>query len=153
MRTSRGLEIGEILGPCDDALERGQSDGAIIRGMTVEDELLEARLQAKRLAALTACEELLQTHHSPAVLMDVEHLFDGQTVYFYFLGDVPAETELLTQQLAATYTLTTKFQQFSETLEHGCGPDCGTEAAAGHGCSTCGAGCAIAGACGPKLKQ
>ena len=55
VRTSRGLEIGEVLGPIDEAPARGESDGSILRGMTVEDQLLEARLDKNRHQAFEAC--------------------------------------------------------------------------------------------------
>src|SRR2546428_830317 len=48
VRTSRGLEIGEVLGPTDEVPVRGASDGSILRGVTVKDELLEARLEKNR---------------------------------------------------------------------------------------------------------
>ncbi|MGC4003333.1 MAG: PSP1 C-terminal domain-containing protein [Pirellulales bacterium] len=142
LRTSRGLEIGEILSPAPETLERGLSDGAIIRGMTVEDQLLEARLDRKRDEAFAACETMLRERCSDAVLTDVEHLFDGGGLYFHFLGEPPAEVEALTVELAKTYDATAQIQKFSESLEFGCGPGCGTAAASGGGCTTCGAGCA-----------
>jgi len=87
----------------------------------------------------------------PATLVDVEHLFDGQGLFFYFLGEPPAEAARLTQQLAETYETTVEFRQFAETLAEGCGPGCGTAAAMGQGgCESC-TTCAVAGACGaPK---
>ena len=35
--------------------------------------------------------------------MDVEHLFDGRSLFFHFLGDVPPEVEAVTQELAEAY--------------------------------------------------
>ena len=58
---------------------------------------------------------------------DVEHLFDGAGLFFYFLGEVPAEAEHFTQQLAEQYETTVEFRKFAETLAEGCGPGCGTE--------------------------
>ena len=37
---------------------------------------------------------------SSAVLVDVEHLFDGQSLYFYFLGPGGPELDVLTTELA-----------------------------------------------------
>ena len=59
--------------------------------MTVEDELLEQRLTKNRHEAFDACVSWMQTEHLPVQLMDVEQLFDGQTLIFYFLGDPPAD--------------------------------------------------------------
>ena len=80
--------------------------------------------------------------------MDVEHLFDGQSLYFYFLGEVTPELDAITGELAEIYETKVQFRKFAETLVKGCGPDCGTEDAAGNGCGTGGcATCAAASAC------
>ena len=146
IRSDRGLEVGEVLSGPDPA-DAKKPDGQILRRMSVEDELLDARLQKHRHAAFEACQALLSHQQIEATLMDVEHLFDGQGVYFYFLGDPPAASASLTAELAATYEAKIEFQRFSETLEEGCGPGCGTEEAMGQGgCSSC-TTCAVASAC------
>jgi len=80
--------------------------------------------------------------------MDVEHLFDGQTLVFYFLGEMTPELESLTSELAELYETHVQFRKFAETVTAGCGPDCGTEEAGG--CTTCATGCAVAGACSTR---
>jgi cell fate regulator YaaT (PSP1 superfamily) len=151
-RTARGLEVGEVLGPTPYDPDRWQSDGSILRGMTVADDLLLARQQKNRDEAFHACRELLAERGSMAVLMDVEQLFDAGTLYFYFLGEVSAEDERLTAELAEAYDSKVAFRQFAETVAVGCGPGCGTEEAAGF-CGTTGGACVscgVAGACGTK---
>ncbi len=147
VRSSRGLEVGEVLAepvPTEAILP---TDGQILRKMTVEDELLVARLEKHRHTAFEACTALLQEHNVPATLMDVEHLFDGAGLFFYFLGEVPAESEQFTQRLATLYETTVEFRKFAETLAEGCGPGCGTEEAMGQGgCDDC-MSCAVAAAC------
>jgi hypothetical protein len=122
-------------------------DGQILRGMTPQDQLLEARLEAKRQTAYTACVALLEQQQLPDLLIDVEHLFDGRGLFFYFLGEVTPELDRITRQLAETYEAEVQFRKFTETLLIGCGPGCGTEAAAGQGgCGSC-SGCEMAGVC------
>lgn len=147
-RTDRGLEIGEVLAPAD-----GQGpqtpDGALLRRMSTEDELLAARLQKNKDEAYTNCLRLLAERGLDAVLMDVEPLFDGSSLFFYFLGDVSPAVEAVTEQLAAAYEAKAGLRQFADTLVTGCGPHCGTEQVAGGDCGTGGcATCSIAGACG-----
>jgi cell fate regulator YaaT (PSP1 superfamily) len=150
VRSERGLEIGTVLAEPEATDEAVEISGQILRRMTVEDELLEARLEKHRHDAFTACAELLTEHQVPAVLIDVEHLFDGQGLFFYFLGEVPPEAERLTQQLADAYETTVEFRKFVDTLTEGCGPGCGTEAAMGQGgCVSC-VTCAVSSACGTK---
>ncbi len=149
VRTERGLEIGEVLAPPvgDQSVE---ADGAILRGMTAEDQLLEARLNRNRQAAYEACQRRVEELGLSVTLMEVEHLFDGQSLVFYFLGEQPPELQTVTSELAEIYDAQVQFRAFADTLAHGCGPDCGTEVAAGQGCSSCSTGCAIAGACGTR---
>ena len=147
VRTGRGLELGEVLAPPSDESTVARADGSILRGMTVEDHLLAARLEKNRLEATNTCSQLLVERNLGAVLMDAEQLFDGSSLVFYFLGEVTPELESLTNVLADAYDASVQFRKFAETVEVGCGPGCGTEAAAGQGCSGCATGCAIAGAC------
>jgi len=153
IRSERGLEVGTVLSEPEATDHAAEINGQILRRMTVEDELLEVRLEKHRHSAFAVCAALLAEHQVPAVLMDVEHLFDGQGLFFYFLGEVPTEAERLTQQLADAYETTVEFRKFAETLAEGCGPGCGTEAAMGQGgCESC-TTCAVASACGAKLKS
>jgi cell fate regulator YaaT (PSP1 superfamily) len=145
VRTGRGLELGEVLSPPGENADAESADGSILRGLTVEDQLLAARLEQNRQAAFEACTARLNSIHSPAVLMDVEHLFDGQTLLFYFLGEVTPELEAITDELAELYETHVQIRRFTDAVETGCGPGCGTDAAAG--CKTCVSGCAVAAAC------
>lgn len=151
VRTRRGLEVGDVLAPPDDR-EDGHAfaDGDLLRGVTVQDELLQARLEKNRQAAYAACTAMLAEAGVQAVLVDVEHLFDGQGLFFYFLGAIPPEIEVLTRQLAEAYEANVQFRKFTETLIEGCGPGCGTDEAKGQGgCEAC-TSCAVASACGTK---
>lgn len=162
-RTARGLELGEVLSnapPVDSSVDvpawvRGAggttgparpADGSLVRALTAEDELLQSRLKKNRDAAYQACAKMLSEHGVSAALVDVEHLFDGSTLYFYFLGTVPDDIQPLVDELAEAYEAKVQFRDFAAAVEEGCGPDCGTEDAAGcgsGGCSTC----SIASAC------
>lgn len=153
VRTGRGLELGEVLSLCQDSLERGSGDGAILRGMTVEDQLLEARLEKNRDRAFLACQQRLKELGIDATLLDVEHLFDGRKLYFYFLGEVTPVIEAVTQELAEAYDGAAHFRQFADTLTTGCGPGCGTEDAQSGGCTSCAVGCAVTGACAPRRRS
>ncbi|MEX0979082.1 MAG: PSP1 C-terminal domain-containing protein, partial [Pirellulales bacterium] len=102
VRTGRGLELGEVLA-APEGPDGGAADGSILRGVTAEDQLLAARLEKHRQEALAACTARLAEMHLPAVLLDVEHLFDGRTLLFYFLGEMTPELESLTAELAELY--------------------------------------------------
>jgi cell fate regulator YaaT (PSP1 superfamily) len=147
-RTDRGLEVGEVLTPLDEPAgdaDSQLSSGSLLRRVTVEDDLLLARLSRSREEAFRACEALLVERHVPAVLVDVEHLFDGQSLLFYFLGDATPDLDEITSELADVYEAQVQFRKFTETLTAGCGPGCGTEDAehgcASGSCSTCAVAC------------
>ncbi len=143
-RTSRGLECGIVV--C--AVDQPATDGEVLRVTGQEDELILDRLERFRDRAYNACNDLLAERQLPGTLVDVEHLFDGESVYFYFLGNVDPRVDLLTEELAMTYDRKVKFKQFATALAQGCGPECGTKES---GCSSGGCGtCALSGGCGSK---
>ena len=143
-RTARGLEVGEVLSPIEAPTEAA-GDGSLLRRVSTQDDLLLARLEKNRDEAYRACAARLAERGLDTVLLDVEHLFDGQSLYFYFLGETTAELDALTAELAAVYEAKAQMQKFAETLTAGCGPHCGTEEGGGcgstGGCSTCAVGC------------
>jgi cell fate regulator YaaT (PSP1 superfamily) len=149
-RTNRGLEWGQVI--CEvsspDSVTVVESDGAILRPVTPDDQLIIERLDRHRDKAFVACENLLQERGLSQVLVDVEHLFDGESVYFYFLGQPDPSLDQVTDELAETYDRKVRFKKFAESLAEGCGPDCGTKDG---GCSSSGCGsCKLSGKCGSK---
>jgi len=124
--------------------------GELLRQSGREDDLILERLDRHRDRAVHACEELLAERSITATLVDVEHLFDGESIYFYFLGETTPQLEAVTEQLAETYERKVRFKKFAETLANGCGPDCGTGES---GCSSGGCGsCSLAGGCGSSKR-
>ena len=155
-RTGRGLESGTVLCPIKDEFgDRSVGNGTnlsgeILRRVGADDDLILERLNRHRDKAFQACQNLIRDRQLAGVLVDVEHLFDGESVYFYFLGEVDARLEALTEELASTYERRVRFKKFAETLANGCGPDCGTGESQ---CSTGGCGsCSLSGGCGSKSK-
>lgn len=147
VRTERGLEEAEVLGHLEDASHGIAESGMIIRGLTVQDQLLRQRAEKNREAAFLACQELLASRQSPAILLDVQLLLDGQTLIFEFLGDPPQEGSEMLNALADAYDGLVQFRSFTDKVIQGCGPDCGTERAEGHGCGSCSTGCSLASHC------
>jgi hypothetical protein len=128
-------------------------DGRVVRKLTAEDQLLWEQLQRMGRAAHQACEDWLANQEISATLLEVEPLFDGRTLYFHFLSDVPPEVQSHLDTLVAIYEAEVKQSQFARLLEHGCGPGCGTEKAE-NGCSTGGgcAVCSVAARCGVRQR-
>lgn len=149
-RTARGIELGEVLTPAIES-SQDQVDGQLLRAVTPEDRLLQTRLERNQRRAFRACERQIRASDLPVTLVDIELLFDGQSLYFYFLGDVTSEVEAMTRVLADAYEAKAGIGDFARLLNGGCGPDCGTEA--GLGCQSqsggCGS-CAVNGGCRSK---
>ena len=141
-RTQRGVEIGQVLGPAElKPSTLDLADGRLLRRMTVEDEILWGHLQEQADEALNACQQWLNDQKVDGLLIDVEPLLDGKTLYFHFLTEVSPEIQNHLDHLAAIYERSVRESKFAQLLEHGCGPGCGTEEAK-NGCGTKG-GCAV----------
>ena len=126
-RTARGLEVGEVLAtrPLESAAQ--PVDGQLLRPLAAEDRLLLERLERHREEAYAACTERLRQLELDATLMDVEHLFDGRSLCFYFLGPISPEMEGLTEELAEDLLHQSAIPSVLRRPDPGCGPDCGTE--------------------------
>ena len=85
-RTERGLEVAELLSDVEQVASV-EVDGTVLRKVTASDDLLLARIEKHRDDAYRACVALLKERQLDVILMEVEQLFDGQTLVFYFLGE------------------------------------------------------------------
>jgi len=152
LRTARGLEVGEILNTSnipqaeksESTTQLTEADGSVLRLMASEDELLWERLEKNRDDAFNACSKYIQTNELPVTLFDVEPLFDGSTIYFYFWGEPSTQLDSIISDLAEEYEAKAQIRQFTQTLTEGCGPDCGTKEG---NCETCSTSCALSSYC------
>ncbi len=154
-RTPRGIELGEVLTDEITVTRSPESDGRIetakfIRRSRYEDRYLLDKLEELSSEANEACKRYLKEQDSPDVLLEVEPLLDGRTLYFHFLGEPTRETEEIIDRLAKEYQTSVAKSRFAEILEKGCGPGCGTKEKSGCGTSSGCAVCAIAGGCTKK---
>ena len=146
-RTYRGIEIGEVLAPTEPSYLSDPNAGKYLRRMRPEDQLLWRQLKLLSAEASGECQKFLSDSGSQDVLIEVEPLLDGRTLYFHFLGDPTSTTDTFVQTLSDVYQKKVASSRFAELLQNGCGPDCGTKEKAGCGTSGGCAVCAIAGGC------
>ena len=149
-RTSRGIELGEVLTATRPELVLVEGTGKFIRRSRPEDQLLWRQLKALSINASSVCQQFLQERGLPDILIEVEPLIDGRTLYFHFLGEPSSETEQHVRELSEVYQKNVASSRFAKMLEHGCGPECGTKEKSGCGTSGGCAVCAIAGGCTAK---
>ena len=143
-RTTRGLEMGEIISPSSMlSAAPSEGDGRILRRMGAEDELLRSHLVQLANEVHDECATWLQNQSVTSILLDVEPLMDGKTLYFHFL--TPQTDEIVQKHLdylAARYEQQVAQSEFAKLLSEGCGPGCGTDEAVNGcgsrgGCKTC----------------
>ena len=152
-RTPRGIEMGEVLAATNLEYIETSCASTYIRKSRPEDKLLWRQLTSLSVSASTACQAFLRKQDTPDVLLEVEPLFDGRTLYFHFLGTPSLETEQHVQKLSDIYQKSVASSRFAALLEHGCGPGCGTKEKSGCGTGGGCAVCAIAGGCASKSSQ
>lgn len=138
-RTSRGLEIGTVL--CESSIEKLSDAGRFLRPADANDELLWSKLQELSCEAAGVCERYLREQGLDDVLLDVEPMLDGRTLYFHFLGEPSQAASDRLAELAEVYRQSVVASPFAQRVEAGCGPGCGTESKSG--CGTSGGGCAV----------
>jgi cell fate regulator YaaT (PSP1 superfamily) len=87
VRSERGLEAGEIL--CEASAQAATlltepTHGQIVRVLTPDDRQQVDRLREREQAELDTCCRIVQERQLPMELVDVEHLFGGERIIFYF---------------------------------------------------------------------
>ncbi|QDS95301.1 hypothetical protein FF011L_40940 [Roseimaritima multifibrata] len=115
-----------------------EPEGTVVRRTTPEDELLIDRLEKYRIRAVVRCQQLLAESNTETTLLEVDPLFDGKTLIFFFLGPIDDTVQELSDRLTSEYEKKVHSKHFAKLLAEGCGPGCGSKE--GSGCS---GGCAV----------
>ena len=158
VRTPRGLELGEVLGPAtlrQARLISAQTSGEIVRRATGADDAQWQRMRPQADAVFEASRRTAADLGLSLQILDVEALLDGQHVIVQFVGGAEDDVTKLAAAMA-TPGWELRFENLagpslSELEDHasgGCGkPDCGrvdgggcTTCSTGGGCSSCGHG-------------
>lgn len=114
LRSERGTEFGIVVNPpfeSDDPPAAGVS-GEILRRLTSEDEARVNRIdEVDRPAEIKFCGERIAFHKLPMKLVDVEHLFGGEKIIYYFLADGRVDFRQLVKDLAKEYRTRIELKQ------------------------------------------
>ena len=142
VRTDRGVELAEVIGPYRPTSEPAEQVRAtILRPTTDEDELLIRRLERHKREAVESCRQRLAELGSTSTLLDVDQLFDGGTLIMHFLGPIDQIAQSISNEVGQQYESVVRTRHFAKLLSEGCGPDCGNGAEGS--CSTGCTGCAV----------
>lgn len=136
----RGPEIGDTLGA---SKVKSPVSGEIIRFATAEDELLCVQLTKIADEAMLKCNSWLESSNQCEVVIQIEPLLDGQTVYFHFLERPSVSFQGQLEELLSIYESELTSSTFAKKVATGCGPGCGTTDRSGGGCGSSCSGCAI----------
>ena len=114
IETERGLEVGEVL--CDStprAMDYIQepTKGKIIRVMNNDDRLQLLESQAREEAAYYRGNDYINERHLQMELVDVENLFGGERLIFYFLAEKRVDFRDLVKDLAREFRTRIEMRQ------------------------------------------
>ena len=114
VRTERGLEVGQVL--CEATPQAREllpelTQGRLIRRLSDEDRIAKARLGQVEEEELATCLRFVRQHNLQMELVDVEHLFGGERIVFYFLADKRVDFRELVKDLARSYQTRIEMRQ------------------------------------------
>jgi cell fate regulator YaaT (PSP1 superfamily) len=111
IRTRRGVEWGTVMQTAQDD-ENGTADGTVLRKATAADrEKYEDITERRQIEEFQTCKRLIREHELPMKLVDVEHLFGGHKIIFYFLADGRVDFRGLVRDLAKEYRTRIEMRQ------------------------------------------
>lgn len=106
VQTERGQEIGQVLcssTPQALAIISEPTEGKILRTLTDGDRQERDRLKLAESQELETCQRFVAQRNLQMALVDVEHLFGGERIVFYFLAEKRVDFRDLVRDLARTY--------------------------------------------------
>ena len=106
VRTERGQEVGEVLCPATPQAMSAVPDpthGEIIRLAAPEDRAKIAHLRDVERKEFAAAERLIAQHRLAMQLVEVEHLFGGERIIFYFLAEHRVDFRELVKSMAREF--------------------------------------------------
>lgn len=107
IKSDRGHEWGEVLSPATERvrsfMKTSDPTGRIIRLVTDDDYRTRDQNRHEERKEFQGCQELVNEHKLQMQLVDVEHLFGGERVIFYYLAEKRVDFRELVKALARKY--------------------------------------------------
>ena len=114
-RTDRGLEVGEVLCEATDQamsqMPSGSGKGQILRRMGHDDENEINRIRADQRREFGIGKKQIAASGLPMQLVDVEHLFGGERIIFYYLAENRVDFRELVKALASEFQTRIEMRQ------------------------------------------
>ena len=114
IRTDRGHELGQVL--CESSPRAVQllsepTSGQLVRTLTMDDLQRREKLQEGERQEFETCRKLIGGRSLQMELVDVEHLFGGERIIFYFLAEKRVDFRELVKDLAREYQTRIELRQ------------------------------------------
>jgi cell fate regulator YaaT (PSP1 superfamily) len=104
--TDRGTELGQLLGPSTPQTIAHIPDptrGQILRTLTAEDEKRAQDVKVLQNREFEIGCQMVADHRLAMQIIDVEHLFGGERILFYFLADSRVDFRELVKSMAREF--------------------------------------------------
>ena len=115
VKSDRGMEWGEVLGPSSDRARKimghRESRGRILRKASDDDFRHLDDVRRRERVEFEGCNELIKERKLQMQLVDVEHLFGGERVVFYYLAEKRVDFRELVKALAQRYKTRIEMRQ------------------------------------------
>ena len=114
IRTERGHEVGEVL--CESSpraveLLSEPTHGQLLRTLSTEDHQRIEGVQERERQEFARCRDFIGQRKLQMELVDVEHLFGGERIVFYFLAEKRVDFRELVKDLAREYQTRIELRQ------------------------------------------
>lgn len=115
LRTERGGEWGEVLCPATertaDYLGSGTPTGKVLRTVTDSDRDERETLIDKERHEFATCKQFIVDRKLQMDLVDIEHLFGGERLVFYYLAEKRVDFRELVKSLAGEFRTRIEMRQ------------------------------------------
>ncbi|MCH7687603.1 MAG: signal peptidase [Planctomycetes bacterium] len=115
VRTNRGVEWGTVLCPATEKtqeyLGKSEGGGKVLREVSDDDRSKLDRLHQSERQEFDGCCEMIRQHKLQMQLVDIEHLFGGERLIFYYLAEKRVDFRELVKALAKRFRTRIEMRQ------------------------------------------
>jgi cell fate regulator YaaT (PSP1 superfamily) len=114
LRSDRGQEVGDVLCPSSTQVLSAVPEptrGDILRLLTPEDQARVVEIQSIQQKEFEKGHELILSHRLAMQIVDVEHLFGGERILFYFLAEKRVDFRELVKSMAREFRTRIELRQ------------------------------------------
>lgn len=114
IRSDRGQEVGQVLcasSPQAVTMLSEPTKGQILRPMTLEDKQRVQSIQDRQQHEFDTASRFIADRKLQMALVDVEHLFGGERIVFYFLAEKRVDFRELVKDLARDFQTRIELRQ------------------------------------------